>query len=63
MKSKNATEAFDEYALDPVVQRALGMATGTLSRDLLRDAFVAGAKYAINRCEEEGHYNPVNTNG
>jgi len=47
--------AFDAYCADPVVQRALEMAKGTTVALLLKDCFMAGAKYATERCRVEHH--------
>ncbi len=55
----NKTDAaFERYCADPIVQEALEMdkARGqTLTTAILRDCFMAGAKYAIARCEAEHH--------
>lgn len=48
-------EAFELYCRDPLVVQALSMTRGTLSTNLLRTAFLAGAQFAIARCKASGH--------
>lgn len=55
MALTNKTEAaFEKYCSDPIVKQALAM-EGTLEINLLRDAFMRGAGYAIERCKAEHH--------
>lgn len=57
-KKTKTDEAFERYCADPIVQQAIELDTArgrTLTHDLLRDCFIAGAKYATERCEAEHH--------
>ena len=50
--------AFEQYCTDPVVQQAIKVIKdkgSDIAENLLRDAFMAGAKYAIERCKAEHH--------
>lgn len=50
----NATRAaFETYCQDPIVVLALAKTKGSVSLDLLRDAFMRGAAYAIARARKE----------
>lgn len=56
-KTKTKTEvAFEQYCYDPIIQQALVMTNGALNLSLLRDTFVAGAKYATQRCVAKYHH-------
>lgn len=52
-KPNKSEGAFQKYCSDPIVQKALEMAKDTLTENLLRDCFMAGAGYAIARCNAE----------
>lgn len=54
-KTNKTEAAFSAYLLDPIVQRALAMTEGDLVRNLLKDCFMRGAGYAIERCKAEHH--------
>lgn len=51
--SDETAAAFELYCRDPVVKRALDRAKDTISLDLLRDAFMHGASYAVARRKAE----------
>lgn len=54
-KKSLTDEAFEKYCRDPLVAQALSMTQGSLSTNLLRTAFLAGAQFAIARCKAAGH--------
>lgn len=58
-KPNKSEESFQAYLRQPVIQQAIGMvAKDSLTENLLRDCFMAGAGYAIQRCKEEHHTAP-----
>lgn len=59
--TNKSEEAFQKFCKDPLIQAALAMAKGTLTENLLRNCFMAGAGYAIERCKAE-HHQPNTTN-
>lgn len=52
-------EAFEAYCNQSIVQDAIRLDEErgkTLTKDLLRDCFMAGAKFATDRCKAENHH-------
>lgn len=55
-KPNKTEEAFQAYLRDPLIQQAIGMVgADTLTEHILKDCFMRGASYAIQRCKEEHH--------
>ncbi len=54
-KTNKTEAAFAAYLRDPVVQQALAMTNGSLGETILKDCFMRGAGYAVERCKAEHH--------
>lgn len=55
-KADSPEEAFQKYLADAIVRQALTMVPkASLTENLLRDCFMRGAGYAIERCKAEHH--------
>jgi len=54
-KPESPTDAFERYIGNPIIQKAMEMSGESITKDLLRDCFMAGAGYAIERCKAEHH--------
>lgn len=60
---KTSTDlAFDDFCRDPAIVQAISLESSRTTLAALRFAFMAGAKYAIDRCKAEGHP-PIKTEG